>query len=335
MENKQEDYNPEVYAPEQMNCIENHIEKYFGNFDSVFHEKVSPDIHVDICIIEPSQERNYYTLVTMGMGAHLMNVPESVGENFGRAELLIKLPPDWELHNGDEEWYWPMRWLKIMARLPIEHNTWLGYGHTVPNGEPFADNTKLECMLLDLPITYGQESLICKLPGGEYVRFYQMTPIYDKEAEYKRNNGLDALLDLFGNDYPDVLDINRKNFALMDSPVQKNWAIPNDQIKNLLEDWNEPAGCIATDRILVDGCKVGYMYREQPEFDGDSGWRLTAGDESDEYMDDPDNSGLYHLNTLCNYDPEIIPFLHAEVGTAYLRDEDGNFYEEEYEPEEE
>ncbi|WP_430053639.1 immunity protein Imm33 domain-containing protein, partial [Priestia aryabhattai] len=35
--------------------------------------------------------------------------------------------------------------------------------------------------------------------------------------------------------------------------------------------------------------------------------------------------GVYLVNTICNYDPDIIPFLDAEPGTAYIRDEKGNF----------
>ena len=67
--------------------------------------------------------------------------------------------------------------------------------------------------------------------------------------------------------------------------------------------------------------KVGYMYREEPDNnqDWDSGWRFTAGDESQEYMDDPDHSGIYALNTICNYDPEITELLNAPYGTAYIR----------------
>ena len=44
---------------------------------------------------------------------------------------------------------------------------------------------------------------------------------------------------------------------------------------------------------------------------GDSGWRFTAGDESEEYMDDPNNAGIYKLNTICNDDPDIISLLHT------------------------
>ena len=35
------------------------------------------------------------------------------------------------------------------------------------------------------------------------------------------------------------------------------------------------------------------------------------------------------LDLLCNYDPDIIPFLNAEYGKAYYRDEQGIFREAE------
>ena len=80
---------PEVYSEEEMETIEGHIQQYFGEFETVFHELSSPDIHVDICVVPPSSERNYYTLVTMGMGAHKMNVPEELAEykQIGRAHV--------------------------------------------------------------------------------------------------------------------------------------------------------------------------------------------------------------------------------------------------------
>jgi len=114
----------------------------------------------------------------------------------------------------------------------------------------------------------------------------------------------------------------------------KQWAIPGPQIKQVLTDWNGPVGCLATDRIMVDGCKVGYMYRQQPVNEGDSGWCFFAGDEDDAYTCNPDNVGVFHLNTLCNYDPSIMPLLNAPYGTAYVRGEDGLFYEEQLENEE-
>lgn len=83
-------------------------------------------------------------------------------------------------------------------------------------------------------------------------------------------------------------------------------------------------GCIVSDRITVDGCKVGYMYREEPHFGyPDSGWRILAGDEDEDYMNESKNHNVYSLNTICNYDKDIIPYLDAEIGKAYIRNSFG------------
>jgi hypothetical protein len=80
--------------------------------------------------------------------------------------------------------------------------------------------------------------------------------------------------------------------------------------------------CLAPDTIVVDGRKVAFFYREDADRPMDSGWRFFAGGETDDYLDDPDNSGVYDVNTIANYDPDIIPFLDAPIGSAFER-EDG------------
>ena len=189
---------PEVYTEEEMEAVEGHIQQYFGPFENVFHELVSPDIHVDICVVPPSRERDYYTLVTMGMGAHRMNVPEELAEyKLERAELAIALPADWKLDQEsmkDERWYWPIRLLKSLARLPINCDSWLGHGHTVENREPFAENTKLCTATLIDPQGTEDGSEVCTLPGGEEVNFYQVIPLYADELDYKLEHDADALL---------------------------------------------------------------------------------------------------------------------------------------------
>ena len=191
---------PEVYSEDEMSAIEQHIKNTFGEFENVFHELVSPDIHVDICIVPPTEERGYYTLVTMGMGAHRMNVPKELEEyKLERAELAIALPPDWKLDEGslkDERWYWPIGLLKVLARLPISNDTWLGFGHTMGKQSPFAENTKLCGALLVGPqdvVWNGGE--VCTLPSGEEVNFYQVIPLYHNEMEYKMEHDADALLE--------------------------------------------------------------------------------------------------------------------------------------------
>ena len=190
---------PEVYTEEEMEAVEGHIQQYFGKFENVFHELSSPDIHVDICVVPPSEERDYYTLVTMGMGAHRMNVPEELAEyKLERAELAIALPGNWKLKREDlknERWYWPIRLLKTLARLPIASDTWLGFGHTMDNEENFAKDTKLCAAILTGPQDTEDGSDVCILPSGEEVNFYQVIPLYREELEYKMEHDADALLD--------------------------------------------------------------------------------------------------------------------------------------------
>jgi hypothetical protein len=80
--------------------------------------------------------------------------------------------------------------------------------------------------------------------------------------------------------------------------------------------------------ITVEGRKVGFMYRETPTDDTDSGWHFMAGEESQDYMEDPDNLAIYDVDTIANHDPEVIPLLDAPIGSAYERaDRTGRFVE--------
>ena len=97
--------------------------------------------------------------------------------------------------------------------------------------------------------------------------------------------------------------------------------LSKEQIKDIYHS-DGPQGCFATNRITVDGEKIGYMYREEPDLDSDfpdSGWRFFAGDENEEYTDNPDNINVFSLNTICNYDSAIIPYLNAPYGSCFVR----------------
>ena len=118
-------------------------------------------------------------------------------------------------------------------------------------------------------------------------------------------------------------------------PRKKEFGLWAPEFKLYLTGWEGPSGCFATDHITVLGKKVGWCYREQPtEGRPDSGWRFFSGEESEDYVNDLAHTDVYDLNTICNYDPDILPLLSAPVGVAYARGEDGNFHAEQYTPSE-
>jgi len=105
---------------------------------------------------------------------------------------------------------------------------------------------------------------------------------------------------------------------------KKKFAISGESIRDLVPS---RAGALATDRIMVDGAKIGYMYRELSERPEDSGWRFFSGDESQEYIDDPSHTGVYAVNTIANYDPDIIPYLNAPAPCAFEKMEGKSTYQ--------
>ncbi len=83
--------------------------------------------------------------------------------------------------------------------------------------------------------------------------------------------------------------------------MEKSYRLTKDEIRPLIRNYG---GCIATDTITIDGYPVRFMYREDPDNPLDSGWRFLSGFESDDYMEDPENSGIFDVNTIANYDPK-------------------------------
>jgi len=96
----------------------------------------------------------------------------------------------------------------------------------------------------------------------------------------------------------------------------KNFKLNANQIVKLIEPMG---GCIATDKITVTGELVDYMVRAEPNNDIDSGWQFFSGTEDQEYIDNPDNSAIYDVNTIANYDRAIISYLNLPIGTQLER----------------
>ena len=108
----------------------------------------------------------------------------------------------------------------------------------------------------------------------------------------------------------------------MTNPLDKKFKIAGDKIVDLI---GNIGACFATDKITVDGLKVGYMYRETPDDDLDNGWRFFSGTEDQDYVDNPENTCIYNTNTIANYDPAIIPYLDLPEGTHLDRNDDNSF----------
>lgn len=203
-------------------CIEeisDHIEKHIGNIDTVLHELVSDTVHIDIHHVTPTSERPFHTLITSGMSDLPMHVPDEVTST-KYMELMVTLPEHWEINDQqfqNEDWYWPVRQLKFLARFPHKYDTWLGWGHTLPNGdpaEPFSENCSFSGVIILPSINVPKDFYTLAIDNEKQIEFFSVVPLYREEMALKLRKGTDALLDKFDkHGISDIVDLSRRNVA--------------------------------------------------------------------------------------------------------------------------
>lgn len=84
-------------------------------------------------------------------------------------------------------------------------------------------------------------------------------------------------------------------------------------------------GYVLATKMLVDSKrKVRFMYCEEPDNPSDSGWRFFCGDEDDSYVNNPDNIGIYDINTILEIDNSILPYLISAPGAVFEREDEND-----------
>jgi hypothetical protein len=208
--------------------LEAHFDRWIGPSSRVWHELISDKVHLDVHMVDPTDERPFYNLYTTGMSDRQMTVPDQLPnpEEWRHAELMICLPPDWFSNavdftistNMPNSEYWPIAVLKLLARLPHDYDTWLGFGHTIPNGqppEPFAEGTALCCAMILPPVTVREQGHQVRLSDGRVVNLWAVVLLYAEEAAKKLAHGAESLFDGFDeHGVNEILIVNRPNVAI-------------------------------------------------------------------------------------------------------------------------
>jgi len=196
--------------------IRSHVERYIGGIDRVFAGD-SAQGTADVLHVRPVNSRPYHTLLTAGMSRTEMHVPPDANAPH-RVELMMTLPEAWNPSEdlNDVRSHWPTRLLQSLSKLPREREGWLGWGHTVPNGnppQPLAPQTEL-CGVIIAPSLLVPVAFYELTVDGERVAFYSAIPLYREELELHAREGMAALLErLLHKDINDVVYLQRKNVA--------------------------------------------------------------------------------------------------------------------------
>jgi len=169
-------------------AIANHLQKYVGPITCVSHALLG-GLHV-FCMGPVDNERQFWTLVTVGLSGHAMPVPTQIPKperpEYERCELMAYLLPNWKppvAACGD--WgvdTWPLAMLRAVAAYVVSSNSFICESHGFPyirdEQKPLTDGSLLRGLLLVEPVTESDGFSLLHI-GSKYVRFLVVVPLTD------------------------------------------------------------------------------------------------------------------------------------------------------------
>ena len=187
-----------------LQSVEDHIIEHFGSISRTIPVKESENLNLRIYVIEPTKEKDFYTIVTCGMGAYKMELPDDFKDtDIDRIELLMYLSPAWNMDlalskptglitggtvtpifgSMYDEWNYPVKILKNLAQAPVNNDSYFIMGNIMDDEEPLSPSTNDTGGILISPAYISEEGCVCTLPDGEKVRFLQIMPIQTYEID--------------------------------------------------------------------------------------------------------------------------------------------------------
>lgn len=190
--------------PEFADVLDAHFQGLFPERDErVFYEGDKDVLPLEVHVLEARNSQEFHVLYTVGMSSHKMNLPQELlpqYESLARCELMTLLPYEWKLEIPedkvlDNRTWWVVRLLEYLSAFPKNENTWLGWGHIIPNSEDFvsyADNTKLSGVILGaMQEQVSQVARTEDLP----IQVYTLIPLYKSEMEFAQTEGIPKLME--------------------------------------------------------------------------------------------------------------------------------------------
>ncbi len=189
--------------------IRTHAEHHLGPVTRLFHES-----DIDILCVDAAVDHPVHTLITAGMSDQPMNT-DGRKDAPAHIELMMTLPERWKVDglSAADAGYWPVRLLGELAITPQKTGRALGWGDTVPNGDPpvpYAQGTRLCGVILAPSLLVPRE--FYSLVGQRHIEFYAAIPLYLEEIEARAQQGMEWLLTkLLEHQVNDLVDPSRRN----------------------------------------------------------------------------------------------------------------------------
>ena len=96
--------------------------------------------------------------------------------------------------------------------------------------------------------------------------------------------------------------------------------------QNNFDNFPPIGGLMVSKKVVDENIKPRFMYREKRTRPEDSGWRIFTGFETDEYINNPENIGIYNPSTILKIDPSIENILLKGIGSVYEKKDNSEWY---------
>ena len=202
---------------ELIDRLQHHIDSYFGEpMRAMRYERVA-DRPIDILLIPPRVEHDYYTFVTIGVSKWMRETGVWDEDEVG-LEFLINLPKTWDVsypHFPQDEWHWPVDMLLTAAERAIEDPE-------SAESIPLPAKTGFKKAITLHPAVFGFDSFVCQVPKDDLVEFYQLIPLFEEESDLIEKQDVDAFLDLCHDKHLEVINPKRQNVVLDQDEIEDN-----------------------------------------------------------------------------------------------------------------
>jgi len=91
-----------------------------------------------------------------------------------------------------------------------------------------------------------------------------------------------------------------------------------------IDDFPPIRGLMVSKLITEEGKTPMFIYREKRTRKEDSGWRIFSGFETDEYLENPKNIGIYNPSTILKIDFSLHSILLKGVGSVFEKKDENS-----------
>jgi len=185
---------------------ESHYVEFLGEMkNQVWHSTDVKTVHVDVYDFLPTEDRKHHVLITGGMSDLRQNIPSRYEGLSPRAEILAYT---------HEPQNWMISVLKGLAEMPSNDDTFLHWGHTVPNGKPMTAIPSLLTSYFFVPPFLEAEGFGSMFVEEDAVDFLVMVPITEAERAFIKEKGSEAFLDILdAHNFDYIINEKRASFV--------------------------------------------------------------------------------------------------------------------------